>query len=131
MNILVIGGTGFLGLHIVEENDRVARACSMLNVGELSDFGNLLFESHESSRNNFENSCSELDEIINIAQNSPLCLGARLSGGGFGGITIHLVKDNDLEAYMSYVEQAYYEKFDTQPMMFSCKSAQGASLLNF
>ena len=48
---------------------------------------------------NFENSCPELDDLVEIAKSNPLCLGARLSGGGFGGISIHLVKSSDAEQY--------------------------------
>ena len=60
--------------------------------GDIARFGELMFASHESSRVNFENSCPELDRLVEAARKTPGVLGARLSGGGFGGATINLVE---------------------------------------
>ena len=78
--------------HIVGENQRVLAGAGALREGDLAAFGSLMFESHESSRVNFENSCPELDELVAAAQKTSGVYGARLSGGGFGGATINLVE---------------------------------------
>jgi galactokinase len=85
--------------HVVEENARVAEAEALLAKGDVAGFGKLLFASHESSIRNFQNSSEALDRLISLAKADPRCLGARLSGGGFGGVTIHLVRAADAEAY--------------------------------
>jgi galactokinase len=79
-------------LHITGENERVLEGSAALRKGDLARFGELMFASHESSMHNFENSCPELDTLVAAARKIPAVLGARLSGGGFGGATINLVK---------------------------------------
>ena len=78
--------------HIVGENERVLAGSEALEHGDLKRFGQLMYESHESSRVYFENSCPELDRLVETAKNTPGVYGARLSGGGFGGATINLVE---------------------------------------
>ena len=77
--------------HITGENERVAAALAGLEKGDVSILGEAMFASHRSSIENFENSCPELDLLVQAARTVPGCLGARLSGGGFGGATINLV----------------------------------------
>ncbi|MEJ0000057.1 MAG: hypothetical protein WDO13_13340 [Verrucomicrobiota bacterium] len=79
-------------LHITGENERVLEGAAALRKGNLARFGELMFQSHESSRLNFENSCPELDLLVETARKTPGVLGARLSGGGFGGATINIVE---------------------------------------
>jgi galactokinase len=79
-------------LHITGENERVVTGSAALRRGDLEQFGQLMFVSHESSRRNFENSCPELDQLVETARKTPGVYGARLSGGGFGGATINLVE---------------------------------------
>ena len=78
--------------HITGENERVLAGGDALERGDLETFGRLMFESHESSRVYFENSCPELDQLVEAARKTPGVYGARLSGGGFGGATINLVE---------------------------------------
>lgn len=79
--------------HVVGENARVAAAVEALRGGDLTAVGRLMDESHESSRTLFENSCGELDFLASEARTIPGCLGARLTGGGFGGAVLALVRD--------------------------------------
>jgi galactokinase len=79
-------------LHITGENERVLEGSEALRRGNIAQFGELMFASHESSRLNFENSCPELDRLVETARKTPGVYGARLSGGGFGGATINLVE---------------------------------------
>jgi galactokinase len=78
--------------HVVGENNRVAAAVASLAAGDLAAVGRLMDESHESSRTLFENSCEELDFLVSAARTIPGCLGARLTGGGFGGAVLALVR---------------------------------------
>lgn len=113
--------------HVVCECSRVHTARRLLREGDVRGFGRLLFESHESSRLNFENSSPELDILIEIAKNTPGCLGARLSGGGFGGITIHLVKAVNAETYAAKVCDAYYRRTGIKAESFICSLGDGAT----
>ena len=79
-------------LHITGENERVLEGSAALRKGDIARFGELMFVSHESSRVYFENSCPELDRLVEAARKTPGVFGARLSGGGFGGATINLVE---------------------------------------
>ena len=114
-------------LHVVEENARVQQAQRFLSRRSYTEFGQLLFHSHASSQLNFENSCPELDALVQLAQQSPSCLGARLSGGGFGGISIHLVRDIDAGEYSRSTSDAYAKMTGQQTLAFTCRGAGGAS----
>lgn len=93
--------------HVIHENQRVLDAVRSLEAGELDAFGQLMYESHESSRTLFENSCVELDALVEMARKAPGCLGSRLSGGGFGGATISLVKNSEADAFETFMADAY------------------------
>ena len=115
--------------HVVGENERVFTGIELLRQGDVGSFGRLMFASHESSRLNFENSCPELDQLVEIGKSLPGAIGARLSGGGFGGITVHLV-DGDLAA--SYAERlgtAYRNLTGRDPQVMICRTAAGAQVL--
>jgi galactokinase len=88
-------------LHVVGETDRVERALACLKKNDLAGFGKLLDESQESSRTNFENSIPALDKLCEASRNSPGHLGARLSGGGFGGSTLHLIETRQEKEFLS------------------------------
>lgn len=116
-------------LHVISENKRVHEALNFLKEKETTKFAQLLFESHQSSIDNFENSCEELNFLVEVAQRSPLCLGARLSGGGFGGVSIHLVKKGDSAAYRQWLNSEFKNKFGSLSGSFTCTCAAGAALL--
>ncbi len=84
--------------HVIGENARVQEAADALLRGDTEHFGFLMFESHHSSMVNFENSCKELDTIVDTARQTTGVLGARLSGGGFGGSAILLVESAQLDS---------------------------------
>jgi len=87
-------------LHVVGETDRVSKASLLLQKGNWLGLGKLLDESHESSRVNFENSIPALDHLCAASKKCPGHLGARLSGGGFGGSTLHLVETPKLKEFL-------------------------------
>jgi galactokinase len=86
--------------HVVGENLRVAAAVDALRAGDLATVGRLMNESHESSRTLFENSCEELDFLAFEARKIPGCLGARLTGGGFGGAVLAMVRRGTEEDFV-------------------------------
>ena len=114
-------------LHVVGECDRVRKAVEFLEKGDAASFGALWFDSHESSRVNFENSTPELDYLVELARSVPGALGARLSGGGFGGITIHLVKAENAEEYARKVCAAYQLRTGIRAKYYLCAPGAGAS----
>jgi len=93
-------------LHIVGENTRVLAGANALRRGDVAHFGELMYASHESSRFNFENSCAELDQLVEAARKIPGIYGARLSGGGFGGATINLVERSREEEVVKALTRA-------------------------
>lgn len=117
-------------LHVVGENDRVLKGVAFLEKNDIIDFGKLLFESHNSSRNNFENSCPELDSLVELAATLGSS-GSRLSGGGFGGITIHLVKESESESYCARLKTAYKLQTGKETETIICAIGDGASVERF
>jgi galactokinase len=103
--------------HIVGENHRVVFGDRALREGDIEQFGQYLFQSHESSRDFFKNSIAELDTLVDIARKIPGCYGARLTGGGFGGATINLVKEDAADKFMSALSDEYFKrtKIRTEP----------------
>jgi len=93
--------------HIIGENTRVLQGRDLLSNNDHAEFGELMFDSHESSRTNFENSCEELDVIVETAHKIPGALGARLSGGGFGGSAVVLVHPRDVDVVGKAIATSY------------------------
>jgi galactokinase len=108
--------------HIVGENDRVLRAVEILEFGGSPlDFGALMNASHESSRTNFENSTSDLDRLVQMARSVPGVLGSRLTGGGFGGGTVTLVKAAHVANLVAHLQPH-------AAAVFVCRAADGAAI---
>jgi galactokinase len=115
--------------HIVGEDHRVKAGLSALNSGDLEAFGQLLFDSHYSSRHYFENSCRELNILVELSRSLPGCLGARLSGGGFGGSTIHLVAADDAQLFADRLATAYATRTGQAITPLICELGAGAELV--
>lgn len=116
-------------LHVVGECTRVKLAVAALAKNDVAEFGRLLFDSHDSSRMNFANSSPELDYLVELAHSVPGCIGARLSGGGFGGITIHLVKEVDAKEYSRRISEGFKLRSGILPQTIICNIGDGASLI--
>lgn len=114
-------------LHVVGECTRVIEAVRMLEHNDVKSFGRLWFDSHESSRVNFENSTQELDYLVEAAKSIPGGLGARLSGGGFGGITIHLVPSDGAPEYVSRIKTAFKARTGIEAECIICSIGDGAT----
>ena len=116
-------------MHVVGEIDRVEKGSQALAAGDLDTFGRLMFESQYSSTNYFDNSIKELDIMVELAKTIPGHIGARLSGGGFGGITVHLVKADQAEQYCKTLADLYQKKTGLKTEAMICTAAQGAHYL--
>ncbi|MBU8901767.1 MAG: galactokinase [Victivallales bacterium] len=114
--------------HIVGECERVVKGVEYIEKGNIKAFGQLLFDSHESSKINFENSTKRLDYLVELAKSIPGCLGARLSGGGFGGISIHLVEEAQADSYAERLSTAFKLQTGDEPQIIKCAIGQGASV---
>ena len=112
--------------HVVQECERVTEAVRLLESGDLPAFGKLWWDSHESSRVNFENSTPALDKIVEFSHRIPGSLGARLSGGGFGGITVHLVRNESLNEYEQSIKELYKNYCNIAPETIVCRPGAGA-----
>ena len=105
--------------HAVYENARVKRAYECLNEGKLEEFGKLLTESHNSLRDLYEVTGKELDTIVEESLKAEGCIGARMTGAGFGGCAIALVKKSNIEAFENTVKSNYKEKIGYEPSFYS------------
>jgi galactokinase len=112
--------------HIVSEIQRVAFASRALREDDHQQFGQYMFQSHESSRDFLRNSVPELDVLVELARAHPGCLGARLTGGGFGGATINLVAHHQAEDFMAVMARKYEEKTGHKTKPILCQIVEGA-----
>ena len=115
--------------HIVEEHARVHDTVAALQRGDLIAVGRLLTASHRSSQHLFENSTPALDLLVDLLAAHPAVLGARLTGGGFGGAVMALTKDNFTAADAAGVARAYRAKHGREPEMIHLQAADGAMVL--
>lgn len=115
--------------HVVEECDRVYRSVSALKEGDLSLFGQLMNESHASLRDLYEVTGTELDTLAAAAQKEPGCLGSRMTGAGFGGCTVSLVRNDAIDAFCENVAKAYTEKIGYAPTFYVTDAGDGGRIL--
>jgi galactokinase len=115
--------------HVIGENTRVLKGRDCLAQHDLAAFGRLMFDSHESSRTQFENSCPELDVLVDAARATPQVLGARLSGGGFGGSVVVLVKSADAAAVARHLTGVYGKAFGHPCTTMIIRPSDGARVL--
>jgi galactokinase len=99
----------------------------MLRARDGVGFGQLMNDSHESSRHNFENSTEELDLLVEIARAIPGVLGARLTGGGFGGATVTLCRRSAAAGVALELGAKYCERVGASPPIFMCRVSDGAA----
>lgn len=116
--------------YIIHENRRVHEASNALLDKNLNLFGQLMFQSHDGLSNEYEVSCSELDTLVTAAKSTKGILGARMMGGGFGGCTINLVKNEDLASAKEYISRKYVEKIGKQPTFHVVHISEGTHLLD-
>jgi len=115
--------------HIIYEIDRVNQVQKALAAGDVKSAGEALFASHASSRDLFENSVPELDYLVRILKSMPNVIGARLTGGGFGGAAMALTTNEFSDVYAESVASAYRGEFGEAPEVIRCGIGDGAKLV--
>jgi galactokinase len=113
--------------HVITENARVMEATVGLERGDLDAFGDLMAQSHRSLRDDYEVSCAELDTMVDLATRIEGVFGARMTGGGFGGCTINLVKADSVAEFKRTVARGYEQATGLAPEIFVCSTADGVS----
>jgi galactokinase len=111
--------------HIVEECARVEEAIVKMEAGDAAGFGKLMFEGHASLRDLYEVSVPELDALVSIAASLDGCLGARLTGAGFGGCTVNLVEEEKAAAFVQQLKERYRSQTGKQGDVYLCRASQG------
>lgn len=112
--------------HVISENTRVLKAADALRSNNLEQFGELMAKSHASLRDDYEVSCDELDLMVELASKYRGVYGARMTGGGFGGCTVNLVKIDAVEDFKATVAREYQQKLGLQSDIYVCTAAEGA-----
>ncbi len=111
--------------HVISENSRTLKAAEYLTRGDLAAVGKLMAESHRSLRDDYEVSCPELDLLVENAETQPGVLGARMTGGGFGGCTVNLVEDSRISSFRNSVSREYQNAFKRTPNVFTVEASKG------
>ena len=112
--------------HVVTENERTLKAAAVMRSGDAVSLGQLLDESHVSLRDDFAVSNAELDQIVAIAQSMPGCLGARMTGAGFGGCAIALVEGKATESFLREAGRQYRKATGLSAKLYVCRAVDGA-----
>ncbi|RYE13531.1 MAG: galactokinase, partial [Sphingobacteriales bacterium] len=115
--------------HVVEENDRVKLAAVALSNNNLIEFGTLMYASHQSLSNLYEVSGKELDAVVAYSKTNPGVAGARMTGAGFGGCAIALVKEDSFDAFSRELTAYYTDKIGYAPSVYSSLIGNGVGEL--
>lgn len=116
--------------HVITEIERVFSAVAALRSGDQKTFGTLMYAGHASLRDLYQVSTPELDALVDIASQIPGCIGARLTGAGFGGCTINLVEQTHTDAFIQDLKQGYLRATGNETQVYLCKASQGAGQIN-
>jgi galactokinase len=112
--------------HVVTENQRTLEAVKVLEAGDIERFGELMNASHASLRDDYEVSSKELDVLVELAWKHPGTLGARMTGAGFGGCTVNLVRAEAAEAFAEAVARGYQQALGLKAEIYVCRASDGA-----
>jgi galactokinase len=116
--------------HVITENERTLAAAEAVRRGDSAKLGELMYASHESLRTDYEVSCAELDFLVDQAKELDGVVGSRMTGGGFGGCTITVVKADTFESFRSDIERAYEAQFKHVPDVFIVEPSEGARFID-
>jgi galactokinase len=112
--------------HVITENARTVAAADALEAGDLKTLGRLMYEAHASYRDDFEGSCREADILVELASKEDGCVGARLTGGGFGGCTVNLVEKACAGRFSDDLRRGYKQATGINADVYRCRASAGA-----
>ncbi len=112
--------------HVIAENTRVGEFAEALRADDRARIGSLMAESHRSLRDDFEVSCRELDIMVELANQVDGAIGARMTGGGFGGCTVNLVRDDAVDRFRDHIAREYERATGRKPEIYVTRAAEGA-----
>ncbi|RGF12844.1 galactokinase [Ruminococcus sp. AM16-34] len=116
--------------HAVYENQRTIDAVTALKAGDIERFGKLMNQSHISLRDDYDVSCEEIDILVDLAWKIPGVLGSRITGGGFGGCTVSIVKNESVDTFIETIGKTYLEKVGHEAEFYTVDIGDGASRLD-
>lgn len=117
-------------LYVIEENARLLAATEDLQRGDMQAFGKRMYLTHYGLRDLYEVSCPELDFLVEFTEQENIVLGARMMGGGFGGCTINLVKEEEIEAFYGRITEAYKKAMKRDLKIYTGKIEDGTSIIS-
>lgn len=112
--------------HVISENERCVRAAEALESGDLKAFGRLMNESHRSLQQDYQVSCTELDVLVQLTQTHPGVIGSRMTGAGFGGCSVTLMKSDAVESFIAQIIPKYESHTGKKAEVYVCASVSGA-----
>ncbi len=118
-------------LHVISENARVKDAVIALQTGDMEVFGKLMYASHHSLKEFYEVSGKELDTIVDFCKKYDGCIGARMTGAGFGGCVIALIKKDHVEDFTGKLSGYYKDKIGYTAEIFASAAGDGISMITF
>ena len=116
--------------YVVQENQRLLDGVAALEANDIATFGQLMYGSHEGLSKQYEVSCPELDILVAIARPQPGVLGARMMGGGFGGCTINLVREESLDTFTELITKQYKAQTGKDTYLHVCKIQNGTNIIS-
>ena len=111
--------------HAVYENQRTIKAQKELSTGNLEEFGKLMNQSHESLRDDYEVTGKELDTLVELAWKQDGVIGSRMTGAGFGGCTVSIVKKDKIDEFIKNVGKGYKEKIGYEADFYIVEVSEG------
>lgn len=115
---------------VVQEIDRLQKGCEDLQLGNIAALGKKMFETHDGLSNMYAVSCKELDWLVDAVRNNETVIGSRMMGGGFGGCTINLVKEEAIEALVASIKPAYEAAMDLPLTYYVASIENGTEIIN-
>jgi len=115
--------------HVITENERTLRAAEAMRRGDAAEMGRLMDASHVSMRDDFEITNDALNIMVECAREEPACYGARMTGGGFGGCAVALIRADLAERFVAHVDACYRQRAHLTPAIYISQPAQGAELI--
>jgi galactokinase len=116
--------------YVVEEKERLLTGCEDLKKGDLKSLGRKMFQTHDGLSKEYEVSCKELDFLVDAVRNNPDIVGARMMGGGFGGCTINIVKEEAIDPLVKSIGESYEKNMGKELTAYIAQVEEGTSLIS-